>query len=95
VSSFFKNIPESLPEKSFSAVICCTVSGEHNEKIEAIIQNFKLNDVMSALYGMGIQEISTYRVKGYGRQKGHEEIFRSVKHIVDFTPQDQDKIHCK
>jgi nitrogen regulatory protein P-II 1 len=56
------------------------------KKIEAIINPFKLGDVKKALNDMGIHEISTSRINGHGRQKGHKEIHRGAKYIVDFTP---------
>ncbi|MBI5593614.1 MAG: P-II family nitrogen regulator [Deltaproteobacteria bacterium] len=56
------------------------------KKIEAIINPFKLGDVKKALNDMGIHEISTSRIQGHGRQKGHKEIYRNAKYIVDFIP---------
>ena len=56
------------------------------KRVEAIINPFKLGDVKKALNDMGIHEISTSRIKGHGRQKGHKEIYRDAKYIVDFIP---------
>jgi nitrogen regulatory protein P-II 1 len=56
------------------------------KRIEAIINPFKLDDVKKALNEMGIHEISTSRINGHGRQKGHKEIHRGSKYIVDFVP---------
>jgi len=56
------------------------------KKVEAIIQPSKLGDVKKALNGMGIHDIFTSRINGYGRQKGHKEIHRGAKYIVDFVP---------
>ncbi len=56
------------------------------KKIEAIINPLKLGDVKKALNDMGIHEISTTRINGHGRQKGHKEIHRGTKFIVDFVP---------
>jgi nitrogen regulatory protein P-II 1 len=56
------------------------------KKIEAIIKPFKLGEVIIALNDMGIHEISTSRINGHGRQKGHREIHRGTKYIVDFVP---------
>jgi nitrogen regulatory protein PII len=56
------------------------------KKIEAIIKPFKLGDVKKALNDMGIHEIFTSRINGHGRQKGHKEIHRGSKYIVDFVP---------
>ncbi len=56
------------------------------KKIEAIIKPFKLDDVKEALNELGIQGMTISEVKGYGRQKGHKEIYRGAEYIVDFIP---------
>ena len=56
------------------------------KKIEAIIQPFKLEDVKNALKELGIQGMSVTNVKGFGRQKGHTEIYRGSEYTVDFLP---------
>jgi len=56
------------------------------KKIEAIIKPFKLDDVKEALNEIGIQGMTISEVKGYGRQKGHTEIYRGAEYIVDFIP---------
>ena len=56
------------------------------KKIEAIIKPFKLDDVKEALNGIGIKGMTVSEVKGYGRQKGHKEIYRGAEYIVDFIP---------
>lgn len=56
------------------------------KKIEAIIKPFKLDDVKEALNELGIQGMTVSEVKGYGRQKGHKEIYRGAEYIVDFIP---------
>ena len=56
------------------------------KKIEAIIKPFKLEDVKVALTELGIQGMTTVDVKGFGRQKGHTEIYRGSEYIVDFLP---------
>ena len=56
------------------------------KKIEAIIKTFKLDDVKDALNGIGITGMTISEVKGYGRQKGHTEIYRGAEYIVDFIP---------
>jgi len=55
-------------------------------KIEAIIKPFKLDDVKEALNKIGIQGMTVSEVKGYGRQKGHKEIYRGAEYAVDFIP---------
>ncbi len=56
------------------------------KKIEAIIKPFKLDDVKEALNEIGIQGMTVSEVKGYGRQKGHKEIYRGAEYVVDFIP---------
>jgi nitrogen regulatory protein P-II 1 len=56
------------------------------KKIEAIIKPFKLTDVKDALQEIGIQGMTVLEVKGYGRQKGHTEIYRGSEYTVDFLP---------
>jgi nitrogen regulatory protein P-II 1 len=55
-------------------------------KIEAIIKPFKLDEVKDALNGIGITGMTITEVKGYGRQKGHTEIYRGAEYVVDFIP---------
>lgn len=56
------------------------------KKIEAIIKPFKLDDVKEVLNEIGIQGMTISEVKGYGRQKGHKEIYRGAEYVVDFIP---------
>jgi nitrogen regulatory protein PII len=56
------------------------------KKIEAIIKPFKLDDVKDALNQLGIKGMTISEVKGYGRQKGHKEIYRGAEYVVDFIP---------
>lgn len=56
------------------------------KKIEAIIKPFKLEDVKEALNEMGIKGMTLSEVNGYGRQKGHTEIYRGAEYVVDFIP---------
>lgn len=56
------------------------------KKIEAIIKPFKLDDVRQALSDIGVQGMTISEVKGYGRQKGHKEIYRGAEYLVDFMP---------
>ena len=56
------------------------------KKIEAIIKPFKLNEVKTALNEIGIQGMTVIEVKGFGRQKGHTEIYRGSEYTVDFLP---------
>lgn len=56
------------------------------KKIEAIIKPFKLDDVREALNEIDIQGMTISEVKGYGRQKGHKEVYRGAEYVVDFIP---------
>src|SRR5438045_6609286 len=56
------------------------------KKIEAIVKPFKLEDVKDALSGLGIEGMTVSEVKGFGRQKGHTEIYRGSEYTVDFLP---------
>src|SRR5271157_2470567 len=56
------------------------------KKIEAIIKPFKLDEVKDALNDMGIKGMTITEVKGFGRQKGHTEIYRGAEYVIDFLP---------
>ena len=56
------------------------------KKIEAIIKPFKLDEVKEALHEVGIQGITVTEAKGFGRQKGHTELYRGAEYVVDFLP---------
>jgi nitrogen regulatory protein P-II 1 len=58
----------------------------HMKKIEAIIKPFKLDEVKEALQGVGLQGITVTEAKGFGRQKGHTELYRGAEYVVDFLP---------
>jgi nitrogen regulatory protein P-II 1 len=60
--------------------------GRKMKKIEAIIKPFKLDDVKEALQEIGVQGLSVIEVKGFGRQKGHTELYRGAEYVVDFLP---------
>jgi len=67
---------QSAPDRSFAAM----------KKIEAIIKPFKLDEVKEALQEAGIQGITVIEAKGFGRQKGHTELYRGAEYVVDFLP---------
>jgi nitrogen regulatory protein P-II 1 len=56
------------------------------KKLEAVIKPFKLDDVKEALHGIGVQGLTVIEVKGFGRQKGHTELYRGAEYVVDFLP---------
>ena len=58
----------------------------HMKKIEAVIKPFKLDEVKEALQELGVQGMTVLEAKGYGRQKGHTELYRGAEYVVDFLP---------
>ena len=56
------------------------------KKIEAVIKPFKLDEVKEALQDIGVQGLSVIEAKGFGRQKGHTELYRGAEYVVDFLP---------
>ena len=56
------------------------------KKIEAIIKPFKLDEVKEALHDIGLQGLTVIEAKGFGRQKGHTELYRGAEYVVDFLP---------
>ena len=56
------------------------------KKIEAVIKPFKLDEVKEALHEVGVQGMTVIEAKGYGRQKGHSELYRGAEYVIDFLP---------
>ncbi len=56
------------------------------KKVEAVIKPFKLDDVKDALHEVGVSGLTVAEVKGFGRQKGHTELYRGAEYVVDFLP---------
>ena len=56
------------------------------KKVEAIIKPFKIEEVKEALAGVGVQGLTVTEVKGFGRQKGHKELYRGAEYVVEFLP---------
>src|SRR5580658_4965375 len=56
------------------------------KKVEAIIKPFKLDDVKNALHEIGVSGLTVSEVRGFGRQKGHTEVYRGAEYVVDFLP---------
>jgi nitrogen regulatory protein P-II 1 len=56
------------------------------KKVEAIIKPFKLDDVKNALHEVGVSGMTVTEVKGFGRQKGHTEVYRGAEYVIDFLP---------
>src|SRR3984885_7412481 len=65
------------------------------KKIEAIIKPFKLDEVKEALQEVGLQGITVVEAKGFGRQKGHTELYRGAEYIVDFLPKGKLEVICE
>ena len=63
-----------------------TTGAEPMKKIEAIIKPFKLDEIKEALQDIGLQGITVIEAKGFGRQKGHTELYRGAEYVVDFLP---------
>ncbi len=64
------------------------------KKIEAIIKPFKLDEVKEALHEVGLQGITVVEAKGFGRQKGHTELYRGAEYVVDFLPKVKIEVIC-
>ena len=69
-------------------------TGSAMKKIEAIIKPFKLDEVKEALQEVGLQGITVTEAKGFGRQKGHTELYRGAEYVVDFLPKVKLEIVC-
>jgi len=65
------------------------------KKIEAVIKPFKLDEVKDALHEVGLQGITVLEAKGFGRQKGHTELYRGAEYVVDFLPKVKLEIICE
>lgn len=64
------------------------------KKVEAVVRHFKLEDVKNALTEQGIHGMTVCEVRGYGRQKGHTEIYRGTEYAVDFVPKVKIEVIC-
>ena len=62
------------------------MTNDNLKKIEAIIKPFKLDEVKEALSEIGVSGLTVFEVKGFGRQKGHTELYRGAEYVVDFLP---------
>jgi nitrogen regulatory protein P-II 1 len=65
------------------------------KKIEAVIKPFKLDEVKEALHEVGLQGITVVEAKGFGRQKGHTELYRGAEYVVDFLPKVKIEVICE
>lgn len=68
---------------------------ERMKKIEAVIKPFKLDEVKEALHEVGLQGITVVEAKGFGRQKGHTELYRGAEYVVDFLPKVKIEVVCE
>jgi nitrogen regulatory protein P-II 1 len=69
--------------------------GRQMKKIEAVIKPFKLDEVKEALHEVGLQGITVVEAKGFGRQKGHTELYRGAEYVVDFLPKVKIEVICE
>ena len=67
-------------------LLIARIKGRLMKKIEAIIKPFKLDEVKEALHDVGVSGITVTEAKGFGRQKGHTELYRGAEYVVDFLP---------
>src|SRR3984957_12388311 len=73
----------------------CVPGVNEMKKIEAIIKPFKLDEVKEALHEVGLQGITVVEAKGFGRQKGHTELYRGAEYVVDFLPKVKIEVVCE
>jgi len=73
-------------QKTYMSFLMHSVRITKMKMITAVIKPFKLDDVREALSGVGVQGITVTEVKGFGRQKGHTELYRGAEYVVDFLP---------
>jgi nitrogen regulatory protein P-II 1 len=78
--------PPSPGPQGAGAAMYANGSRPPMKKIEAIIKPFKLDEVKEALQDIGVQGLSVIEAKGFGRQKGHTELYRGAEYVVDFLP---------
>jgi nitrogen regulatory protein P-II 1 len=71
-----------------------SVREDRVKKIEAVIKPFKLDEVKDALHEVGLQGITVVEAKGFGRQKGHTELYRGAEYVVDFLPKVKIELVC-
>ena len=71
------------------------IVGGGMKKIEAVIKPFKLDEVKEALHEVGLQGITVLEAKGFGRQKGHTELYRGAEYVVDFLPKVKIEVVCE
>jgi nitrogen regulatory protein P-II 1 len=76
------------------AAIAPERKAEPMKKIEAIIKPFKLDEVKDALHEIGLQGLTVVEAKGFGRQKGHTELYRGAEYVVDFLPKVKIEVVC-
>src|SRR5579864_8991374 len=77
---------DKLGRKGEGVSVRLRAGRSHMKKVEAIIKPFKLDEVKEALSSIGLQGITVTEAKGFGRQKGHTELYRGAEYVVDFLP---------
>ncbi|MDB5416482.1 MAG: transcriptional regulator [Rubritepida sp.] len=86
--------PEVIGETSGAAYLRPQNVTDAMKKIEAIIKPFKLDEVKDALHEIGLQGLTVLEAKGFGRQKGHTELYRGAEYVVDFLPKVKIEVIC-
>jgi nitrogen regulatory protein P-II 1 len=86
IASYLGKLYRIAPEKSENMAQPVGQETKTMKKIEAIIKPFKLDEVKEALQEVGLQGITVTEAKGFGRQKGHTELYRGAEYVVDFLP---------
>jgi nitrogen regulatory protein P-II 1 len=94
-----KHSPPSPPRQRAGGrrrtrIVALYGEAEPMKKIEAIIKPFKLDEVKDALHEIGLQGLTVVEAKGFGRQKGHTELYRGAEYVVDFLPKVKIELVC-
>jgi len=82
---WYSNLPRKIQD-AIAVATRLTDGGGAMKKIEAIIKPFKLDEVKTALHEIGITGMTVSEVRGFGRQKGHTEVYRGAEYVIDFLP---------
>ena len=86
VALFYTVIRAAGPRSEWRDLSRVDREGKRMKKIEAIVKPSKLDEVKEALYGIGVRGMTVSETKGFGRQKGHKELYRGAEYVVDFQP---------
>lgn len=87
-------VPQVYNTRTERAELNAPARGKIVKKVEAIVRHFKLEDVKNALTDQGIHGMTVSEVRGFGRQKGHTEIYRGTEYAIDFVPKVKIEVIC-